>query len=243
MKKLIVLVVFSVFCFRAFSFTLSSSSNPGMQGWASSDVKIYVNTANCPLGVDVVALIEDAASVWNNLPNSSIKVSYGGSTSSTAMSNPPIVYCETNFSSIADEDFVPGAASSDASSGQITRGIIYLNASTGFANIANFDSETLKIIIAHEMGHLLGLGHSNSSSALMYFDASYKQEFRLSQDDIDGMTYLYPDDNLDASGLVGCGLVTGGFDNDNINMKAFLICLMFIPLMIAMMLRFSPGFI
>src|SRR5690606_29136124 len=75
---------------------------------------------------------------------------------------------------------------------------------------ANFDRTQLKIILAHEIGHILGLGHSHDESALMYYNASAKEDLNLAQDDIDGITYLYPSDELDGADLAGCGMVSNG---------------------------------
>lgn len=190
------------------AFTLNSSTNPHLQGWDDADIKLYVNTSNCPAGVDVVGVIKDAVDVWNNVPTSKIKVSYGGDTTGTTMSSPTTVYCETNFQAVtgANQNYVPGAAAVDGSSGRITRGILYLNASAGQGNIAHFNRTILELILAHEIGHILGLGHSDDINALMYYDASAKLELNLAQDDIDGISYLYPSDESKGH-IAGCGLV------------------------------------
>lgn len=54
-------------------------------------------------------------------------------------------------------------------------------------------------VIAHEIGHALGLGHTKDTAALMYY-RTVNQRKRLGQDDIDGITYLYPM-AIDAFGL------------------------------------------
>lgn len=51
-----------------------------------------------------------------------------------------------------------------------------------------YDVETVSL---HEFGHWLSLGHSSSTSAVMY--AYYTGTKRsLTQDDIDGIKYIYP---------------------------------------------------
>jgi hypothetical protein len=57
-------------------------------------------------------------------------------------------------------------------------------------------------VIAHEIGHAIGLGHSEDSQALMYYQVVDLRK-SLGQDDIDGVTYLYP------IKLDGCGLIDG----------------------------------
>ncbi|KFW80034.1 Interstitial collagenase, partial [Manacus vitellinus] len=55
----------------------------------------------------------------------------------------------------------------------------------------------LFIVVAHELGHSLGLSHSNDPGALMYPAYSYTDpnEFLLPQDDIDGIQAIYGQSN------------------------------------------------
>lgn len=208
MKALYVLGLVLGFSLSAQAFTLTGS-NPDLQGWEDRDVKLNVNLSNCPAGIDVAGLIEEAASVWNNIPTSNIKVSVGTTTTSTTFANPTTVYCETNFGAItgADQNYVPAAAAASAPAGTITAGLLYLNVSSGTANISAFDKTKLVIIVAHEIGHILGLGHSQVSNSLMYYSVTYKTTLGISQDDMDGMSYLYPKNELSGDKIMGCGLV------------------------------------
>lgn len=64
-------------------------------------------------------------------------------------------------------------------------------------------------VLSHEIGHAIGLGHSEDRSALMYFRTVSLRK-NLGQDDIDGVSYLYPM-QLDAGGLLGgCGMISDG---------------------------------
>ncbi|UOF02668.1 matrixin family metalloprotease [Bdellovibrio reynosensis] len=218
------------------AFTLMLSSNSNMYGWASSNVKLDVNTANCPAGIDVPGIISEAAEVWNNVPTSNVKVSYGTSTTSTTYGNPTTVYCDTNFP--GDQDSIPGAASIQTIGGVISGGALILNASSGAANIATFDREKLLIILAHEIGHILGLGHSGDSTALMYYDATLKTSLGLAQDDMDGMSYLYPKDELSGDPIMGCGLVKQNPPTNGSTMWWACLALL-LPLLIYSKLRFK----
>lgn len=234
-----VALVFSFFIFVASqsqAFTLITT-NPNQQGWASNEINLLVNSSNCP--IDVVSLVNEAAAIWNDVANSNIKVSYGGTTTSTAYANPPTVYCETNFNAVtgASADYVPGAASVHTSNGTIYEGIMYLNASSGNANIQKYDRTLLTIIVAHEIGHLLGLGHSSDSNALMYYDGSYRTVLSLSQDDIDGVSYLYPSNELGKDKIMGCASVSRNAPPPPPKYLYALACLMLLPVVIALRLR------
>jgi len=57
----------------------------------------------------------------------------------------------------------------------------------------------LDSVLAHEVGHVIGLGHSNTSSALMYASVAYCNDKQVATDDINGRNALY-----------NCTLVEGG---------------------------------
>lgn len=85
-------------------------------------------------------------------------------------------------------------------SGKKIKGAVILiqdSAATQFKNLSRDDRIG---VIAHEIGHAIGLGHSKEKKALMYYKVQ-DQRTSLGQDDIDGVTYLYPV-KIDACGLM-----------------------------------------
>jgi matrixin len=57
----------------------------------------------------------------------------------------------------------------------------------------------LDSVVAHEVGHVIGLAHSGTSSALMYPSVAYCDDKKVATDDINGRNVLY-----------NCTLVEGG---------------------------------
>lgn len=207
--KLMIYILAALLSGSCYGFTLASSTNSDFRGWRDANIYFLLNKSNCPSSMDVEATLKNAFDVWNNISNSRVKLVIAGTTTSTTASFPTTIYCETNFQTVtgADQNYVPGAAATNKSGNYATAGIFYLNASSGTANISNYNATSLAIILAHEAGHILGLGHSEDESALMYYDASAKTQLRLAQDDIDGAAYLYPRNELGGDGLYGCGRV------------------------------------
>ena len=98
-----------------------------------------------------------------------------------------------------------------------TKGMLLIN-SHSESPVRFLSHQKLLALIAHEVGHTLGLGHSNDSSALMYYsldgngEGPKKVQEKLSQDDYDGLSYLYPEDDF----LGSCGTLALVDDDDDI---------------------------
>jgi len=61
----------------------------------------------------------------------------------------------------------------------------------------------LDSVVSHEVGHVIGLAHSNTSSALMYASVSYCVDKQIASDDINGRNALYNCTLNEGGG--GCG--------------------------------------
>ena len=173
----------------------------GIKGWEKKEIRLYLNPADCsiPAG-EIEEAIQRGIKAWNRVPSADVILRYEGQTTQTGTQDDPVVECATSGLSEA-----LGVTRVSTMNGRIFTGYIQLNSDPASeANILNYRGDRLAIVVAHEMGHVLGLGHAATEEALMYFSIGRKENLVLAQDDIDGVSYLYPRREPD-DGLLGCG--------------------------------------
>jgi hypothetical protein len=220
--RLVTFFAFGLIAQTGLAFTLNGGT-VATKGWSNPSVQFHLNPANCP--ANVASLLEKAFDVWNSVPTTSLKVSKGSDSSVTidqvlsgTIDVTPSIHCVTDMASIGlNADVIPGVAmgASYDGSGNIATGALVLNVQDGAgANINTYDSDVTINVIAHEIGHVLGLGHSASHAALMYYDASERTQASLSQDDVDGITYLYSRNEFGSDPMFGgCAVIGANVSN------------------------------
>ncbi len=203
--------------FHAEAFTLNGSSS--LIGWEQEELSIAYNTTLCASQGDrIVGAFDSATEIWNGVNTAGIKLSRGPTsttTSGTAYNrgalDPPVLICDSSLGTTVgtSTNNIAGVGIGLSRDGglQINYGYLLLNATSGEAgDVARLSDTTLNVVVAHELGHVLGLGHTDDKTALMYFNASDKKTTSLGQDDRDGITYLYPrGELLGGSTPFGCG--------------------------------------
>jgi hypothetical protein len=211
---------------KAAAFTLvRGSAGQSNIGWVSSTVTFDYDTSCNSYLANVNSAVGAAANVWNALPTSTLTVQSGSSTTlpsaittyvgNTASSYAPagnaIVYCDSSFGAHSglDANSIPGFATGQniSSSGTIDGCLLVLNVQAGAtASITTLNSTVTNTVLAHEIGHCLGFGHSADSNALMYYATGLGRQTVLANDDIDAATYLYPKQDAGSS-IPGCSAI------------------------------------
>uniref|UniRef100_A0A0N5AXU1 ZnMc domain-containing protein n=1 Tax=Syphacia muris TaxID=451379 RepID=A0A0N5AXU1_9BILA len=81
-----------------------------------------------------------------------------------------------------------------AHSGYPSDGIVHLDASEPWSANGQRGLD-IRYVILHELGHALGLRHSEDKTAIMhpYYNVQMKDGFRLADDDVEGIQKLYGD--------------------------------------------------
>lgn len=93
---------------------------------------------------------------------------------------------------------------------EILGSVVLLN-DTADTKFNELNEEEQMAVLAHEIGHAFGLGHSTVNDSLMYF-ATVKKRISLGQDDRDAISYLYPPN----SNIANCATVSTNNSNQSI---------------------------
>lgn len=123
-----------------------------------------------------------------------------------------VIACNNNALNFGDPNVIAVTIPNNFSGKKITGAVILINeSSTIFSTLSKSDRIG---VIAHEIGHAIGLGHTDDKGALMYY-RTVDQRSKLGEDDMRGVSYLYPM-QLDGGGLLGgCGTINTGSGSIN----------------------------
>jgi hypothetical protein len=248
----IVILLLSI-CLNAEAFTLNNSAT---LVFGKDEVKVNIAAGNCAnIGIDeheLQSIVGDAVDqYWNTAPTSRLKLRSGSIKSVNALYKTgticvPATACDPNPALAVDSDILitcnnePTNFSStgvlavtvpnNISGKAIVGSLIMINDQN--TNQFKFKNRDEKVsVIAHELGHAFGLGHSPVKDSLMYY-ATVNMRKSLGYDDIDGISYLYPKQQP-----ISCGSITDPINPANSNPNAWLGLLL--GLMIAGIIKFQ----
>lgn len=203
---------------KLFLFLLISASpiveafvllNPKYELHDATKAKVKVSSEGCtangiPDG-DIVEGIKWAIEFWNDVPESRLKLSYGGkSSASLTDSRIPVNEIIVGCGPLPSLQIL-GATQHDRGNGSAR---VAMNEAvyTGAYNKNSFIGT-----MTHEIGHGLGLYHSNDPASVMTYanHAWVDRPKYISQDDIDGVVYLYPNKSAMGGLLGSCSSFAG----------------------------------
>lgn len=228
-----------LFTMNAYAFTLNTNINANFD---DSEVKIYVTSnSTCTnagiSGSELLSIAVDAANkFWNRVPSSYLRLKEGGTLSTSDTKFLSGILCVTDSDTSCDSaTSVPKvndiviACNSDTTKNFTSASYYALTVPNNFSNkkikgsvilvndsantqFNKLSREEMVNVIGHELGHAVGLGHTKDKAALMYYSEFFSRH-RLGQDDVDGITYLYPNKLHGCSGIFGTINTIGNDDN------------------------------
>jgi len=165
----------------------------------------------------VLSQIRQAATVWNGVASSDLRVAYGGLENGSTPQNVP-------GGDIVFEDLPPGIygyggptstlAEATAADGTVflpvTRSTVHLNVNLTVLPGPSYN-ETFFMTVVHEMGHALGLQHTFTSSTMSQATTrATTMSHAIDTDDIAGVSTLYPNANFAQFGSISGRITAGG---------------------------------
>ena len=219
----------------AWGFTLNNTVAAYFPG---NDIPVNVAAHTCTnLGVsnqDLLEMVDEAVNnYWNKAPNSRLRLRKGSLTSVAAAfqtepgctsnngsctPNPNLIVTggiliSCNIDTGTPANFSAGVMAvtipNNIQGRNINGSLILLNDKLDNSFKSKSHDEQVAIL-AHEIGHGIGLGHSPVEDSLMYY-ASIPTRRSLGWDDLDGLAYLYPT----GQPFTGCGSLSTNHDEQN----------------------------
>ena len=202
---------FLFFCTSAHAFTLNNSARLAFD---KDEVLVNVAAGFCSqLGItdeELLAIVSESVErFWNQAPTSQLKLKKGSlvnvaldfktanicTTGTNCTPNPTLavssdilVSCNNNTTNFTSSAILAVTIPNNISGKNIVGSLVLINDQVTTQVDTKSRDEKISII-AHEIGHAIGLGHSPVTDSLMYY-ATMSQRTALGRDDIDGISYF-----------------------------------------------------
>ena len=179
----------------AFAFVTLKDWNGNEIYWQDSSIKWYLHpSGSADVSFDALKdAIEAAFNEWGQVSCFGHSFSYAGTSYSDPKDGVYIEFVENNWDPTVD-----GAAAYAMTwkswGGRITNGIIVFNGDDiGWTTTPSNYSimSDIQGVATHELGHIVGLDHSRYLDATMFFSGGGPGMRTLSQDDKNGLCYIY----------------------------------------------------
>ena len=216
-----------IFVHNSFAFTLNNNIDAGFSD-NKITIRVTANSTCNNAGVskeELLEIAEDAANkFWNRVPTSNLHLSKGSfyatsddkfltgilcitdsvtscdSSAAVPPVNDIVIACNSNTSDNFTSSGIYAITLPNNIANKKIKGSVILINDTADTPFSALSREEMVNVIAHELGHAVGIGHSQKSQSLMSSDF-YPSRDRLGQDDIDAVTYLYPNKLDGCTGL------------------------------------------
>ncbi len=216
---------------KASAFTLNNNLALSFE---QDTVNTYVASGFCTnLGLsesEINDIVREAADrYWNTVSTSRLRIKAAGLTTvssaykTDALCTTSVPSCTVN-SALQFTGGILVTCNNDTTSNFPTASLLAVTVPVAFAGksilgsvlmindttstpLKNKTRQEMVSLLAHEIGHAIGLGHSKVQDSLMYY-LSIPERSGLGWDDVDGVTYLYPKEQP-----VSCGTVATKDEN------------------------------
>lgn len=200
----LLIIILLSWSFSSSAYVQNRTQADSLVHWNSnvSVVDIFVNSGNTQgiLSADVSSQAANSVAQWNGKSRITIRQN---STASSNQENLNELFFSNDPSIFAGGTGVVGITQVffKSNTGEMIEADILLNDNFNFSTDVN-DANYLGNVITHEMGHFMGLGHSQVPAASMFYALSYGQS-QIAPDDKAGVYSIYP------TGDTTKGLITG----------------------------------
>jgi len=195
-KYITLIFIFNLWLSNVSAYQVSKTSVGADIKWFTSNVFFYINPSGGPSGN--LSAIQASMQTWTDVVTSYFTFVYGGTTTNTSYGTDDGV----NIVCFGPMGLTGTLAENTfwfyTNSGQIIDSDIKFNTNYTWATNGSSGAYDVQNVGTHESGHSLSLAdlyNSADSEKTMYGYASAGEikKRTLDQDDIDGITYLYPD--------------------------------------------------
>ncbi|WP_347274777.1 carboxypeptidase regulatory-like domain-containing protein [Candidatus Kuenenia sp.] len=190
----IVIIVLNLCCLKIYGFEVSTTDSGNEIKWKKETVTYLINTTNSPSG-SLEALLA-AMQTWTEVDTSTFTFVDGGTTSKNSHGEADGINI-IDFGVIKEEGVLGQNSFWFYASGEMIDSDIRFNTKNTWSTDTSSDKFDVQNVGTHELGHSLSLEdlYRNSDSGKTmygYGSPGDTSQRTLHQDDMDGITYLYP---------------------------------------------------
>lgn len=204
MKK----IFFLIFLFTQFStygYVVNRTDSGELIKWSSSrNINLFLSTSTPDLtSSEVSSIVTNSVNQWSSRINNTVNIS---ASNDGEVSGRNDIYFQSNSEFFSDPSIVAVTQYIvDTNTTYIQEADIILNDSIHTFSSSSTSTKYLGNVITHEVGHLLGMGHSQVINSSMFYELR-KGQSSINGDDDSGIRYLYGSSTL---GTIS-GTIAGG---------------------------------